>query len=146
MPAAIAARQFELRFGFDIDAENALLDRERELARGLADAGEHDLFRRDAGGARAQKLAAGDDVGAGAEPGERRDHGLVGIRLHRVADQRVDVGEGAGEHPIVPLERRARIAIKRRADGLRQRGKIDGLGVQHAVAIGEMMHGSVFRA
>ena len=42
---------FELGFGFDIDAENALLDRERELVLGFADAGEHDLFRSDAGGA-----------------------------------------------------------------------------------------------
>ena len=90
--------QFELRLGFDVDAENALVDRERELARGLADAGEHDLVRRDAGAARAQQFAFGDDVGAGAEPRQRRDHRLVGIRLHGVADERIDVGEGAGEH------------------------------------------------
>ena len=35
--------QLELRLGFDVDAEDAGVDRERELARGLADAGEHDL-------------------------------------------------------------------------------------------------------
>ena len=115
--------QFELRLGFDVDAEDALLDRERKLARGLADAGEHDLFRRNAGRARAQQFALGDHVGAGAEPRQRRDHRLVGIGLHRVADQRVDVGEGAGEHLVVPLERRGRIAIERRADGLRQRDR-----------------------
>ena len=45
----------------------------------------------------------------------------------------------------MPLERRGRIAIERRADGLRQRDQIDVLGVQHAVAISEMMHAAVFR-
>ena len=112
--------QLELRLGFDIDAENALIDRKRQFARGLADAGEHDLVRRNAGGARAQQFAFGDDVGAGAELRQRRDHGLVGIRLHGVADQRIDIGEGAGEHLVVPLDGRARIAIERRPDGLRQ--------------------------
>ena len=133
--------EFELGFGFDVDTENALIDRQRELMAGLADTGEHDLVRGNASGPRPQQLAAGDDVGAGAEPGQRCDHRLVGIRLHRVADQRVDVGESLGKHPIVPFERRARIAIEGRADGVRQRDEIDFLGVQHAVAIGEMMHG-----
>ena len=118
------------------------VDGERELARGLADAGEHDLLRRDAGGARAQQFAFGDHVGAGAEPGERRDHRLVGVGLERVADERVDVGEGAGEHPVVPLQGRARIAVERGADRLGQRDQIDGLGAEHAVAIGEVMHGA----
>ena len=36
-------QQIELGLGFDIDAENAFVDREREFARRLADAGEHDL-------------------------------------------------------------------------------------------------------
>ena len=115
-------QQLELRLGFDIDAENALVDRERQLARGLADAGEHDLVRRNAGRARALEFAFRDDVGAGAEPCERRDHRLVGIRLHGVADERAHVGEGAGEHLVVPLQRRGRIAIERRAD---RRGELD---------------------
>ena len=99
-------------------------------------------MRRNSGGAGAQQFAAGDDVGAGAELCQGRDHGLVGIRLHGVADQRVDVGKGAGEHGVVPLQGRARIAIERRADGFRQRDEIDPFGVQHAVAIGEMVHGT----
>ncbi len=108
--------------------------------RGLADAGEHDLVGGNAGGQRALELAAGDDVGAGAELRQRGDHRLVGIRLHGVADQRVDVGEGVGEDLVVPRQRRGRIAIERRADGCRERVETDRLGVQHAVAIGEVMH------
>ena len=89
-----------------------------------------------------QQLAFGDHVGAGAEPGERRDHRLVGVGLERIADERVDVGKGAGEHPVVPLQGRARIAVERGADRLGERHQIDGLGAEHAVAIGEVMHGA----
>ena len=134
-------QQFELRLGFHIDAENAGIDRRGEFVRGLADAGEHDLLRRNAGGERALQFAARDDVGAGAEPRERRDHRLIGIRLHGVADERRHVRERIREHAIVPLQRRGRIAIERRADGLGEAGKIDRLGVHHAGAIGEMVHG-----
>ncbi len=146
LPAAIAASSSSSGSDSTLTQRMPSIDRERELARGLADAGEHDLVRRNPGGARAQQLAFGDDIGAGAELGQRRDHRLVGIRLHGVADQRIDIGEGAGEHLVVPLDGRARIAIERRADGVRQRDEIDRFGVQHAVAIGEVVHGSVFSA
>ena len=134
-------QQLELGLGFDVDAEDAFIDGERELGRRLADAGEHDLVRRDAGGARALELASRYHVGAGAEIGQRLDHRLVGVRLHGVADERLHVGEGVGEHLVMPLQRRGRIAIERGADRLREINEIDRLGVQHAVAIGEMMHG-----
>ena len=58
---------------------------------------------RHAGGERALQLAARDDIGARAEPRQRRDHGLVGVRLHGVADERRHVRERAGEDPVVPL-------------------------------------------
>jgi len=51
-----------------------------------------------------------------------------------------DIGEGAGEDLVVPPQRRGRIAVKRRADGLRERVEADRLGVEDAVAIGEMVH------
>ena len=70
-------KQFQLGLGLDVDAKNALLDRERQFVCGLADAGEHDLVRRHAGAAGAQKFTLGDDVGAGAELGQGRDHRLV---------------------------------------------------------------------
>ena len=69
----------------------------------LADAGEQDLVRRNAGGQRALQFAAGDHVRAGAEPGQRAQHRLVGVRLHGVADQHLLAGEGVGENAIVPL-------------------------------------------
>ena len=50
---------------------------------------------------RAAKLALRHDVGAGAEPAERRDDRLVGVRLQRVADQMVEAREGFVEDAIV---------------------------------------------
>ena len=109
-------KKLELRLRFNVDAENTVLDRERELVLGLADAGEHNFCRRNAGSARAQEFAAGDDVGTGAETRERRNHGLIGICFHRVADERVHVGECLRKYAVMPLKRRGRIAIERRTD------------------------------
>ena len=146
LPRGDRGQQLQLGLGLDVDAEDVLVERQRQLGRGLADAGEHDLVRRHAGRERALELAAGDDVGAGAELRQGRDHRLVGIGLDRVADQRRHVGEGAGEHAVVPLQRRGGIAIERRADRLREAGEIHRLGVQHAVAIGEVVHGALSRS
>ena len=138
-------QQFELRLGFDVDAENVLGQRRAQFGLGLADAGEQDLVRRNAGGQRPLQLAAGHHVGAGAELRQCAQHRLVGVRLHGVAHQRLLAGEGLAEHPVVALQRRGRIAIERRADRFRQLDKIDRLGVQHAVAIVEVIHGRLSR-
>jgi hypothetical protein len=92
---------------------------------------------------RAPELAAGHHVGAGAELGKRLDHRLVGIRLHGVADERVHVGEGAGEYLVVTPQRRGRVAIERCADRAREIDEIDRLGVQDAMAIGKVVHGTL---
>ena len=78
--------------------------------------------------------------GESAEFGQRAQHRLVGVRLHGVANQRLLAGEGLGEDAVVPLQRRRRIAIERRADGFRELNEIDRLGMQHTVAIVEMVH------
>ena len=89
---------------------------------------------------RTSEFAARHDVGTGTELGERLDDGLIGIRLHRVADERAHVGEGAGEDLVVPCQRRGRIAIERRADLGREAVEGDLLGMEQAAAIGEMVH------
>ena len=101
------------------------------------------FVRRDAGRSARCQFAARHHVGAGAEPGQRPDHRLVGIRLHGVADQRPHVGEGAGEHLVVPRQGRGRIAVERRADLGREPVEGDVLGVEHAAAIVEVMHGAL---
>ena len=87
-------QELKLRLGFDVDAEDALIDRKRELARSLADAGKHDLVRRNAGEPRTLELALRHNVGAGAKARECLDHGLIRVRLHGVADE----GGHAREH------------------------------------------------
>ncbi len=48
--------------------------------------------------ARARNSSPSDTTSAPAPSfAKRRDHRLIGIRLHGVADERVDVGEGSGE-------------------------------------------------
>ena len=66
-------------------------------AAGLADAGKDDALRRHAGGERAAQFAFRDDVGARPEPGQQAQHGEVGVRLDREADQRPLGREGVGE-------------------------------------------------
>ena len=101
------------------------------------------LRRRDAGRQRPLQLATGDHVGAGAELGQGAQHRLVGIGLHGVADQSLLAGKGLGEDPVVALKRRRRIAIERRAHGVRELEQIDRFGVQHAVAIVEVIYGAL---
>ena len=134
-------QKLELGFRFDIDAEDAVLDGECEFTRGLADTGEHDALRRNAGGERAQEFTFGDDVRPGAETSERGHHRLVRVRLQRVTHKRIDIGKGGGEDIVMPLDGGAGIAIERRADDVGQRGEVDRFGMKHAVAVGEVMHG-----
>ena len=71
---------------------------------------------------------------------KRLQHGKVGIRLHRIADQRVRPGKGIGEYGVVARQRGGRIAIEGRADIFCDIGKAYRFGVQDAALIGEMMH------
>ena len=75
--------------GFEVELVEPAFERESHLLLGLADAGKDDLVRRNAGGARAPIFAARNDVRAEPSLGKRRDHGAVGIGLHRISDQRV---------------------------------------------------------
>ncbi len=136
---------FELGLGFDVETENPGVQRRLDLSRGLADAGEGDFSRSHAGFQRARQFAAGHHVHAGPERGQQRQHGLIGIGLHRVADQRVEPVERLGEDREMAADGRGRIAVERRFDIFGQRRQGDVLGVEHAVLISEMMHEARFR-
>ncbi len=66
----------------------------------LADAREHDPLRRHLDRQRAAKLALRHHVHAGAEPAERGQHAEIGVRLDRIADQRI--GRGRRRHRRTP--------------------------------------------
>ena len=109
-------------------------------ARRLPDAGKGDAVARHARLHRAEQFAARHHVHAGAQSGQRRQHGLVGIGLHRVADERRQRREGFGEDAVMALDRRRRIAIEGRADLVGDARQRHVFGKERAVAIGEMMH------
>src|SRR5262249_13668223 len=132
-------KERKLRLRFHIDAEYAFIDRERELTRGLADAGEHDLLGRYAGRPCALEFTLRNDIGAGAERSQRLDHRLVRVRLHGVANQRGHIREGAGKYPVMTLERCGRIAVERGSYRVRGRHGMARLGVHDPVAISEVM-------
>ena len=140
------AQRLKLGLRFDVEGEDAGIERERHLRARLADAGEDDLLRRDLDRERAAKLAFRHHVHAGAEPGQRGKHAEIGVGLDRIADERAGrAGERVGEDPVMALERRRRIAIEGRSDGGGEIGKVDLLGVEHVVVghaapVGEMVH------
>ena len=80
----------------DIEAEDALVER-GAISSPVLPTPEKVILPRDAGGARAGEFAARHHVHAGADFGEQGEHRLIGVGLHRIADQRVE-----------PLERRPR--------------------------------------
>ncbi len=88
------------------------------------------------------EFAAGDNIGTGAETGESLQHCEVAVRFHRECNQRI-LRQRFGENAVVALERRGRIAVERRADIARERGQIDILGMQNAIAIPEMVHSPI---
>ena len=127
-------QELELVLRLDIDAKNTFFHCEREFLRRLTDAGEHDLFRSDACHSRALELSSRDDVSPRAQPGKCPYDGLIGIRFHRVADERVHIGERTDENLIVARECRSRIAIERSTDRACEHVQIYRLGVKDAVA------------
>ncbi len=145
--AALARRdrgeQFKLGFGFNVYAQDAGVDGGRKLAFGLADAGEHDLPRRNARRESPRQFPSRHHVGAGAEPCQRCDHRLVGICLHGVAHERPHVREGASENLVMPRQGGGGIAVERRADLGRNAVERNVFGVKHASAISEVVHGAV---
>ena len=135
----------EFGLGFDVETENPGAQSRLDLSHGLADAGEGDFARSHPSLQRARQFAAGHNVHSGPERGQQRQHGLIGIGLHRIADERVEPVERLGEDREMAADGRGRIAVERRFDAFGQRRQGDVLGVQHAIPIGEMMHGARFR-
>ena len=145
LPSAAARADSSSSSGSDSTLKQRMPACEREIhfARGLADARKQDLVGRNAGGQCAAQFAFRNHVGAGAELCQRAQHRLVGIRLHGVADQRVEAGEGLwrrrGNGGSASPSNSNRTACRPFA-AMSGIGHV--LGMQHAVAIVEMVHGN----
>jgi hypothetical protein len=101
-----AVETFEFGSRFDVEAENADVQRQLHLARGLADARENDLSRVGSGVQYAPEFALGDNVEAGATAREEVQDGEVGIGLDGIADEPIEAGQFALEF------------VQRRLDGV----------------------------
>jgi len=132
--------QLQFRFGLDIETGDTLAQRQRHFTRRLADAREHDLAGRDTGSKRPAQLTFRHDVHARTLLRHGADDGLIGIGLHRVADQVIGAGKSIVHHLEVAFQRGGGIAVERRSNLIGQHLKIDVFGVEHAIAISKMMH------
>ena len=135
-----AGELFQLGLAFDIELADVVVEAQPHLCLGLADAGEDDPAARDVCGECTAHFAFGDHVHARTQPRQSGEHGLIGIGLHGVGDEMVHAGERFLEDPVVTLERGGGIDIGWRADLCRDPGQGHILGMQNAVAIGEMVH------
>src|SRR5690606_11444031 len=108
---------FQLALRLDVEAEDAGINGESDLRGGLGDAGKDDLARAGARGERAPQFALRHDIKAGPGRDQRANHGLIGVRLHGVADEVVEPGHGLREDAVVPDDRRRRVTVEGRAYG-----------------------------
>ena len=125
----------------EVELADSGIERLMQFLARLADAGEHHVMRRDAGGQRARQLAARDDVGTEALIGEQAEHREVRVGLHREgdmmpADRLQPLAEGAGSF----AERLGRIDIDGGADLLGDARERNILGVQRTADHFEMRH------
>ena len=134
-------QHFQFRRGFQVKAMDAQLQRAGHLCRLFADPGKNNVGRVATGGDDAIQFTAGDDVETRTQPGQHIEHGQVGVRLHRVADQVI----GASERLLIldkgGFQCRPRIDVT----GCAMRGSngADGdiFGIQAALTIRERSHG-----
>ncbi len=125
---------------FDVEAQDAVLEREAHFIGALAHARKNHLVRIAAGSDHAQQFTARDDVETGAFARQQVQDGQVGIGLHRVADQRVAPGAGVGKGVEVLQQRGLGIDIGRGAELFGDAGQGRAFGVQHAVQVKEVRH------
>src|SRR3569832_622314 len=135
-------QSLQLRRGFDIETMDADLQRAAQFIRAFADARKHDLVRIAARAQHALELAHRDDVEARTQPRHHAQHAEIGIGLHRITHEVVDIGKRRVEGSPVALDGRARVDITRRAMLRGDLGQRDLFGAELAVAVAEMIHGS----
>ncbi|ROO25712.1 hypothetical protein SAHL_13755 [Salinisphaera orenii YIM 95161] len=135
----VDAHQLGLRL--DVEAGDADLERALDLVDALAHAGKHHPRRIAAGRDHAFELAHRDDIEAAAQIRQQAEHAEIAVGLHGEADLVVDVGQGRLEDPVMARDRGCAVDIARRAEARRDIGQRHVLGVQHAAAVDEMIHG-----
>ena len=144
-PRAPATRRqlLELGLRFDVEAQDVLA-RARKPSRACVLPTPENMIRlrRHARRAGAPQFALRRRRPCRRRAARACEHGLIGIGLHGVADERRHIGKNAREGEILLLETGARVKIDGRADLRGDIAQVDLLGVQHAVAVAKGTHGS----
>jgi hypothetical protein len=117
------AQRRELGGGFQVHVADARLDRRNQLVIALPDPAEDDPLRLEAGGERPRQLAAGDDVGAGAQVPKDPEHREIGVRLDGVGHPVRHRVERPVERAKLPSDHAGAVEVRRRPHGLGDRGE-----------------------
>ena len=136
---------FEFRNRFDVEAENASIQRLFHFRSGLPDTGKNDFLRVSPGGQHALQLATGNDVKTGTQSGEQIEDGEVGIGFDGVTDQGI-LASGMGGKDVLKFAQggsqgRTRINVSRCAELFGQLWQRNVFGMQCAVDAGKCSHG-----
>jgi hypothetical protein len=134
------SKPLQLRLGFDVEAQDAGLERGPQLRFALADARENGLGGAAARGEHSREFSARDDVEAGAESRKEIQYREVGIRLDRIADEDVAPGAGVAEFTVTELNRRPRVDVGGRAEPLRYLDERHVLRAQRAIVVRKKIH------
>src|SRR4030095_8280499 len=131
---------FQLRFALNIEAANALLKRVLDFLTRLAHPGERALGGIATSREYPIKFTARNNVETCACIGEQLQDRAIRVCFNRVTDQMVQRRERGVQAGVVSEECSRAVNISRRADFLRDAGKIDILAVEMPVTITERMH------
>jgi hypothetical protein len=116
---------------------HAVLDGQRQLGLGLADAGENHQARIGARPQDPHQLTAADHVEAGAHAGQAAQQGEVGVGLDRVEPAPADGGGGGGEPPPGSRDPVEVVDVGGRAGAGHHLVERQAAGAQYAVDVGE---------
>ncbi len=86
------------------------------------------------------QFATADDVEAAPQPRQQAQHGLVGVRLDREADQVFHPGHRLVELPEMLAQGPLRVHVKGRAEFPGERFKRNALAVKFAADITKVVH------
>ena len=139
-----AVERVQLGVGFDVDLPDATAQRIGQLLVRLADAREDDAGGGNVRGQRALQLTARDHVGTRALARQHAQNGLVGVGLEGVTDRGWQVRERIGIGAVGAPQGCGRIDVERRADLAREFLERHALGLERAVADGELSHSDTF--
>ncbi|OIQ67514.1 hypothetical protein GALL_509060 [mine drainage metagenome] len=132
-----------LGLGFDVELPNTAFERYPHFLVRFANTREHDTLARNPRRLGAQVFASRDHIHAGAQIAKGLEHRNVRQGLDRKAHQMRQRRKRLLKQAEMAGQCRGRIAVERRADCFRQFDEIHRLGVKHAVAKIEVIHGAL---